>query len=398
MASQIKYYPVDNGDMTIISIDEKGSTTNLLVDCNIRKSSKGGKIAEEFDVQADLLKILKRKTHNGIKDVPYVDVYILTHGDDDHLHGFKDNFYQGDPASYKQVNKDNNEILVEVLWFSPMVMGTATNDDERCFNKEARRRINLHCEKKGNRKDAGNRIVVIGDNGHEKLDDIDDLVRFFPGDVIKRFNDRDLTLFSIFIHSPYQKDLKDEEVDKNRVSLVFQARFHNTASKDGFAALIMFGGDSNYEAWKTIIEKTKKHGNEKKEHALEFDVFMAPHHCSWTFFGGDSDKDDGPAKSSLEALKYKRGTAKIVASCKEIKDNNDNPPHYRAYQEYVKAFKAENVLETAKYGKKGKTPQPIAFEVTQQGPVIAKKEEGNAAAAATGATSTVNKTSGYGSR
>jgi len=398
MAAKIKYYPVDNGDMTIISIEDKGYTTNILVDCNIRKSSKGGTTKEEYDVQADLLKVLKRKLHNGIKDVPYVDVFILTHGDDDHLHGFQENFYQGDPAGYKQSNKDNNEILVDVLWFSPMVMGTATNDDERCFNREARRRINLHCDKKEARKNAGNRIVIIGDNGHEKLDDIDDLVRFYPGDVVKRFNDRDLTLFSIFIHSPYQKDLKDEEVDKNRVSLVFQARFHNAASKDGFSALAMFGGDSDYEAWETIIRKTKKHQNDIKQHALKFDLFMAPHHCSWSFFGGDSAEDDKPAKSSLEALKYKRGTAKIIASCREIKNDDINPPHYRAYLEYVKAVRSENVLETARYEKKGKTPQPIVFEVTQQGPVIAKKEEGNAAAAATGATSTVNKTSGYGSR
>jgi len=398
MASQIKYYPVGNGDTTLISIEENGYTTNILVDCNIRDSSKGNTNADQYDVHADLLKVLKKKTHNGIKDVPYVDVFVLTHGDDDHLHGFKDHFYQGDPASYKQSNKDKNEILVEVLWFSPMVMGTPGNDDERCFNKEARRRIDLHCNKKETRKNAGNRIVVIGDNGHEKLDDIDDLVHFYPGDVVKRFNDRDLKTFSIFIHSPYQKDLKDEEVDKNKVSLVFQARFHNAASKDGFATLAMFGGDSNYEAWDTILKKTKKHGNDTKEHALKWDLFMAPHHCSWTYFGADSENDEEAAKSSLEALDYKRGTAKVIASCREIKDEEPNPPHYRAYKEYVAKVKKENIFETSVYGKKGKTPQPIVFEVTQTGPVIQKKEEGSAAAIGTGTTSTVNKTSGYGSK
>lgn len=397
MSSQIKYYPVDNGDQSLLSIEESSYTTRILVDCNIRESSKGDKNPDQYDVKADLLKSLSKKEHNGIKDVSYVDVLILTHGDEDHLLGFEKNFYQGDPKNYKQANKDNGEILIDVLWFSPMVMGTATNEDEKCFNKEAKRRIKLYSDKSEARKLPGNKIVIVGNDGNEKLEDIEDLVRFNPGDVVKRFNDRNLTSFSIFIHSPYQKDLKDEEVDKNRVSLVFQARFHNSGSKDGYATLAMFGGDANYEAWETILDKTKRHKNDTLQRALDFDIFMAPHHCSWTYYGPTPmDEDDKPAKASLEILDYKRGTAKVVASCKEIKNDDDNPPHYRAKQEYVKKVKDENFLNTATYNKIGKTPQPIIFDITPQGPMKPKRLEGSANAAGGSALGAINQPSSYG--
>ena len=399
MPSQIKYYPVDNGDQTLISIEENSYTTRILVDCNTRESSKGSKNLDQYDVKADMLKNIGKRDYNGIRDIPYVDAFILTHGDEDHLLGFEKNFYQGDPRNYKQANKDNGEVLIDVLWFSPMVMGTATNDDERCFNKEARRRVKLHCEKSDARKLAGNRIIIVGNDGNEELEDVEDLVRYNPGDVVKRFNDRNFNTFSIFIHSPYQKDLNDEEVDKNRVSLVFQARFHNLTAKDGFATLAMFGGDANYEAWETILDKTKSHKNDANERALDFDLFMAPHHCSWSYFGPTPmSEEEKPAKASLKILDYKRGSAKVISSCKEIKNDDDNPPHYRAKQEYIKKVSSNNFLNTATHIKIGKTPQPIIFEITSQGPVKPKKQEGSASAAGGAALGAINQPSSYGAK
>lgn len=253
MANQIKYYPVDNGDQSLISVEEIGYTTNILVDCNIRESSKGDTDASQFDVKGDLLVSLKKRSINEVSNVPYVDIFILTHGDDDHLHGFQDNFYQGNPKNYKQANKEAGEILIDVLWFSPMIMGSATNDDEKCFNKEAKRRIQLHRDNSTEKDLPGNRIVIIGYDANEDLDGLD-LVRKIPGDIVTRFNERNLQTFSIFIHSPYQQDLTDEEVDKNQVSLVFQARFISDAAKLEFSTLAMFGGDANHQAWKTILK------------------------------------------------------------------------------------------------------------------------------------------------
>jgi hypothetical protein len=398
MASQIKYYPVDNGDHSLITVDENNVVTNIMVDCNIRETCKGDNDPTQFDVKRDLMATLKKRKINDVEGATYTDIFILTHGDDDHLHGFEKNFYQGDPKNYKKKNKDDEEVFIDVLWFSPMVMGTATNDDERCFNKEAKRRIQLHRDKSKDKDLPGNRIVIIGNDANENLSGLD-LVRRCPGDVVKRFNDRDLTTFSVFIHSPYQQQLTDEEVDKNRVSIVFQARFKSTATSTDFCTLAMFGGDSDHHAWKIILEKTKKHGNDTKEKALTWDLFLAPHHCSWSFFNDTPHEDNPePVKTSLAILDCKRGVAKIIASCKEIKNNKDNPPHYKAKEQYVKKVKDENFLNTATANKNGKTPQPIIFEITTQGPMKPKKQEGSASAAGGAGLAAINKPSAYGSK
>ena len=398
MASFIKYYPVDNGDQGLISVEESGYTTNILVDCNIRESCKGNTDHTQFDVKCDLMAVLKKRKINDIDGVSYADIFILTHGDEDHLLGFEKNFYQGDPKNYKKKNKDDEEILIDTLWFSPMVMGTATNSDEKCFNKEAKRRIQLHREKSPDKDLAGNRIIVIGNDANEDLNGLD-LVRKVPGDVVKRFNDRDLKAFSFFIHSPYQQQLTDEEVDKNRVSLVFQTRFKATATSSDFCTLAMFGGDSDHHAWKMILEKTKKYKNDTKEQALTWDLFLAPHHCSWSFFNDTPQKEHPePVKTSWEVLDYKRGTARVIASSKEIKNNEDNPPHYKAKEQYAKKVKEENFLNTATAFKNGKTPQPIVFEITPQGPMKPKKQEGSTSATGGAALVALNQPSTYGSK
>ncbi len=57
------------------------------------------------------------------KQSAYVDLFILSHGDEDHLHGFKTNFYQGDPKNYKKKNQedgveihDPGDLLVSTIW------------------------------------------------------------------------------------------------------------------------------------------------------------------------------------------------------------------------------------------------------------------------------------------
>ena len=398
MANQIKYYPVDNGDQSLITVEENSYSTTILVDCNIRESSKGDEDPTQFDVKSDLIVSLKKRMVNDVDLVPYIDIFILTHGDDDHLHGFEKNFFQGDPRNYKKKNKDNGEILIDVLWFSPMVMGTATNDDEKCFNREAKRRIQLHRDKSAAKDLPGNRIVIVGYDGNEDLHGLG-LVSYVPGQVVTRFNDRDLKTFSIFIHSPYQHQLTDDEVDKNRVSVVFQARFKSNAASTEFSTLAMFSGDADHVAWATILDKTKRHNNDTAQQALKWDLFMAPHHCSWTFFNDTPQEDNpDPVKTSLEVLDNKRGIAKVIASSKEILNNDDNPPHFKAKGQYVKKVKEENFLNTATAVKKGKTPQPIIFDITAQGPMKPKKQEGSASAAGGAALGAINQPSSYGSK
>lgn len=393
MANQtntIKYYPVCNGDQSLITLADK---TTILVDCNIREGAKGDDNENLYDVHADLLKSIE-KDSNG---VPFVDVFILTHGDQDHCRGFAKNFYQGDPSKYSEADKKNNLIRVDAMWFSPMIAEEFTNDDEDAYQVEAERRLKLHQNNDSKKDDAGNRIRIIGYDGNKKYEDLDDM-RSIPGDVVTRFNDKEQDTFSIFIHSPFKEQLTSAEKDKNSTSIVFQARFKEKKTDTKFITLAMFGGDSDHYAWDRILSKTKKSGKDSSESALEWDIFLSPHHCSWSFFNDRPQADNpDPKQTSLDVLDYKRGTSpKIIASCKKIVAAKPNPPHDAAKKQYVKKVGDSNFLNTTTYNIVDDTPQPIIFEVTTQGPTKPKAQEGSAKVAGAAGLGAVNSTSSYG--
>lgn len=133
---QIKYYPVKNGDMSLITLEDK---TTILVDCNIKNASKDENDKSVYDVKKDLLDSIQYRNGN-----PYIDVFILTHGDQDHCLGFKDNFYQGNPKKYSKEDKENGLIIMDAMWFSPMIAEQYTNDNEDAYQQEAERRLALH--------------------------------------------------------------------------------------------------------------------------------------------------------------------------------------------------------------------------------------------------------------
>ncbi|MBC8644374.1 hypothetical protein H9W95_10640 [Flavobacterium lindanitolerans] len=156
----------------------------------------------------------------------------------------------------------------------------------------------------------------------------------------------------------------------------------------------MFGGDSDHTSWCIILEKTKKFKNEE---ALKWDLFLSPHHCSWSFFNDrPQEENPTPKKTSLEVLDYRRNNAKVIASSKKILDDEDNPPHYEAKSEYIKKVTEGNFLNTTTYDVINKIPQPIIFEVTSLGIVKPKKVEGAARVAGGAGLGIVNSPSKYG--
>lgn len=358
---QIKYYPVRNGDMSLITLPDQ---TTIIVDCNIKASSKDGSDPSLYDVKKDLLDSIRRRNDN-----PYVDVFILTHGDQDHCLGFKDNFYQGDPANYKESDRKKDLIIIDTMWFSPMIAEQYTNDDEDAYQQEAERRLDLHRRKTSDKDNAGNRIKIIGYDGSKTYDDLDHL-RAKPGDVVKRFNDKDQTLFSIFIHAPFKIHLDSPDKDKNSASIVFQARFKEYDWKTDFSCLAMFGGDSDHTTWVEILDKTKRYSNDVSEQALKWDLFLAPHHCSWTFFNDTPQSENPePKKTSLEVLDFARTGAYVIASSKNIVNNDDNPPHYQAKQQYVKKISSSDKFLCTSDGANDKSGgEPIIFDITPNGP------------------------------
>jgi len=382
----LKFYPVGNGDQTLIVLAD-GLT--LLVDCNIRQESIGSTDPLMFDVKQDLLKSVKRRDGN-----PFVDVFVLTHGDQDHCRGFKTNFYQGDPRNYSEKNRKAGEILVDEMWFSPMIAEEHTNDDEDAYQQEAERRLALHRKGSSDKDLPGNRIKIVGYDGNKDYADLNHL-RAIPGTIVTIFNNKLQQNFSVFIHAPFKEHLQSAEKDKNSTSIVFQARFKAFPYSNN-AYYAMFGGDSDHYSWNIILEKTVKYGNDLTENALAWDLFLSTHHCSWSFFNDRPYEEHmEPVATSLQVLDHKRDGAIVIASSKKVKNDDDNPPHYPAMQEYVKKVGKNNFLNTATEPDESK-PQPIIFSISENGLVRetsgpSKEEEEKAKAALIIATSGIIK-------
>lgn len=78
MTEYMTFFPVGNGDMTLITTDSKKT---LLFDCNMKKSAEE-ESNNDFDCNEYLHNILEQ---DG--DVLFIDAMFLTHSDQDHCRG-----------------------------------------------------------------------------------------------------------------------------------------------------------------------------------------------------------------------------------------------------------------------------------------------------------------------
>ncbi|MBV1929531.1 MAG: hypothetical protein KUG81_08485, partial [Gammaproteobacteria bacterium] len=89
--STISHIPVGNGDMTLMKIASNDTYHYVLVDMHIRQNG------ESDDDKCDALAALYDLLDKDDEGRPYVDVLILTHPDEDHIRGFRENFHRGSP-------------------------------------------------------------------------------------------------------------------------------------------------------------------------------------------------------------------------------------------------------------------------------------------------------------
>jgi hypothetical protein len=134
----------------------------------------------------------------------------------------------------------------------------------------------------------------------------------------------------------------------------------------------MFGGDSDHTTWKQIVERTKRFGKDESEQALNWDLFMAPHHCSWTYFNDTNKKE--VIETSIEALQHLKDGGFIIASCKKIVNDDDNPPHFDARKEYLKYVESKEKFLNTDIEPSESEPKPIIFDITSNGPARASNK------------------------
>lgn len=351
--ASITFFPVGNGDTTLVTLTDGSS---IVIDVNVTADSKDTD-ENTYDVHAHLV----RESRRDIGGDPHVDAFILSHPDQDHVRGFKATFFTGAPSSYSARDRKQGRIIIDELWFAPRLFCAHEKelcDDAKDFRLEARRRMDLWQKKSADRNVPGNRIRIIGFTDSDELEGLDDIVTA-PGNTISVLSGSKKDDFEFFVHGPFKDDTDDEDGERNHTSVVLQARFAVDGVPD--ACLAFFGGDAGCPVWERIYKRSS-------EKNLLWDLLLAPHHCSWTFFSETPSEDNEASEDVLKFLGKARKGAVVVGSSKQILDDDDNPPHFAAAERYRTQVGSSKLLCTADSKKDG-VPVPIVMSMTSNGPV-----------------------------
>jgi len=377
MAAQVTFFPVGCGDMTLVALADPAKTT-ILIDVHIRSAADDKEDDAARDVAKDLRNMLK-KDENGR---PYVDAFLNSHPDRDHIGGFINHFYTGPLKDYPDDKKPQAEkrIVIREMWCSLLVEKRACKshplvDDAKAFNKEARRRIQLNKDKKFTGIEDGDRVLVMGDDQDNKdigpiLVDVDQVFSKVAGKDVSKY-------FSAMVLGPLPVGSEEDEelLSKNHSSVILNMTLAADATTpDGCKFLT--GGDAEVAIWEKLWARHKN-----KNANLEYDLLQTPHHCSWHTLSYDSWSKLGEkaqvSKDARSALAQARSGGIIVATSKAIKDDENDPPCIRAKREYESIVKdvSGSFMCTGEWPTEA-AQEPMTFTVTGDGPQPPAKKEG----------------------
>lgn len=359
MVAKITFFPVDNGDMTLIRL-ANSEAASLLIDCKIRSSAD-----DPDDTTPDVAKALRNRLKTDDNNRPYVDAMLLTHPDEDHCLGLKNHFWLGPLSDYSDDNKPQNEkrIVIRQIWSSPMVFRRASKnhtlcDDAKAFNAEARRRVEENRKKRFSVGD-GDKILVLGEDENGKTDDLSPIL-VKAGEQFTGINQSASDFLTSLLIAPVgkQDDETEESLSKNDSSVIINFRIKNSSYGTSISKFLA-GGDAGVAIWERIAD-------EFSVTDLEYDLLLAPHHCSWRSLSYDSwSEKRGDAKVSQKArkaLSQARYGAFIVSSSKPIFDDDNDPPCIRAKREYREILGTSGVFKCTGEEPNKSRPAPLEFE------------------------------------
>lgn len=388
MSATISFFPVGNGDMTLITTH---NDKTILIDCNIRQG-------DDFpDVLEQLREKLKRDSSNRL----YIDLFVWSHPDEDHCRGIENSFHLGPPEDW---NKENDLIFINEIWSSPMVYRRASkskesknhtlSDDAKALNKEVKRRVKVFEDDRKN--GIGDMVLILGEDEDGKTDNIQDIVLKLDEDI-SRINQATDNSFKARLLGPtpkYELDEDEDRIGKNHSSVIFNYQL----SVGNTNANFLSGGDAEVICWEALWQRMREN---ESEHDLKYDVMQAPHHSSWHCLSHDSlsDAEKNGTKAEVSdnarnALGQAKRNAFIISSSEPVIDNVKTPPALRAKEEY------EGILDSidgsfkcvADHKKRGKNV-PLEIEISDE---IKIRSLGSLAASNTSRDSAVNRNGGDG--
>lgn len=377
MTASITFFPVGNGDMTLITFD---NGQKLLVDLHVRQAAD-----DDDDDTPDVMADLRRRLTRDGKGRLFVDGFLLSHPDNDHIRGLQTHFHLGPPDEW---DEDDDKILIREMWSSPIVFRRASKshvlcDDAKAWAKEARRRVALYREN-GAAAVEGDRIQIMGEDEDGKTDDILAIVVKAEG-VVTRLNCIAAGAFDarLLAPVPHADDEELEELlDKNHSSVVLRFSIRGGGILD--KCRFLTGGDAEVAIWERLWGK---HGADRADW-LSYDILQAPHHCSWHSLSYDSystyGEDAEVCDDARSALAQIRKGAIVVASSKTIDPKEADPPSDRAKREYISIVdgKSDRFICIADVWEDEECA--LQYEITSSGVTKVVKSAAKAAVAALG--------------
>jgi beta-lactamase superfamily II metal-dependent hydrolase len=344
------FWPVGSGDSTTIAV---GDDVFMQVDLRHLTCADEDDDDPRVAVIDHLEKILPQ-----VGGKPYLSVFALTHPDEDHCRGFADLL---------------KRVTIGELWHTPRVFREYPRDlcgDAVAFRKEAKRRV-AKTIKEGE-VGAGDRVRVIGYDDLLKEDDYKGFPAArltVPGNAVVELDGEDCSdRFRAFVHGPFKGDCAGE---RNGTSIALLVTLYNGAA----AGRAMLLGDLCYPTVKRIFDRSKAAD-------VEWNVFLAPHHCSKSvmYWKGEGDSEETLKQDVLDAIEAAAGSpGYIVASSEPIPASDksgDNPPHAKAKQRYEEIV-PDQFLCTQEHPNE-ETPEPIIFTLGAGGLQYREPQQGKA--------------------
>ena len=265
MPTRTSHFRVGNGDMSLIELE---SGRRILIDVKIRQAAD-----DPEDDTPDVGRQLRDRLGRDGEGRLYVDAFLLTHPDKDHCTGLTRHFHLGPLNEWSE-----DRIVIREMWSSPIVFRRASKkhplcEDAQAWAAEARRRVRKF--RAAGRLADGERIRIMGEDADGKTDDLAAILVRTDQTWSTICGVQDGTFEALLLGPlPPSDEDEEEQLSKNDSSVV--VRFKLRAGGEQEAAFYLFGGDAEVGIWERLWAKHK--GVTSR---LEYDVLIAPHHCSW---------------------------------------------------------------------------------------------------------------------
>jgi hypothetical protein len=226
----------------------------------------------------------------------------------------------------------------------------------------------------------GNRILILGEDVDGKTDDLGPILIKTNDSFSKICGTYDTSFQSRLLGPLLAEEDEEEEAEdtKNNSSVIMRLDLKVQSVTRG---RYLLGGDADVAVWERVWNR-----NKSTKERLEYDVLLAPHHCSWHSLSYDSWSKMGEkvkvSQDARNALGQARAGALVISSSKRVTDDDSDPPCIRAKREY------EDILKPAKGEFRcvadGAGVEPMVIEVLAEGPKVKRIAAAATIAAGTG--------------